>query len=473
MNDKLYTCFRCKKNIGRTVESCTVCLKDFHPKCTNSSCHRIFDKKNNLVPCTGPYEIYRLQPTGKKEFRRRRTMSAEYNDDELDDVLNQNKDNVNCIDSTEMESDQLKTRNDQNVSQTQVLLNPSIDQIDNQILSISSKVWSANNINNENMGDYIKRCIKNEVAELKSLVKAVIVKEIVKVTDTFKEELVELKNLIITMSTNKNQNLHPNTIHNNTYSAVAKTNVNKNIERIVIKPLSDQNGIDTLNQIKKNIDVVNLGIGVSKIVSRPTGKVIIDLDREIDKVTLTKEIESKLGDTFEVITHTKKLPKLKIVGLHKELIEMDDKVLINNLCKQNNLNKEQSSEQDKCNSSKNNGCSENNGNNNSIRIIKRYLTKNDYGTVLLEVNPSIHRQILNNNRIKIGWRNYKVFNYINIIRCFNCWGYNHFKNKCTKKKVCRICADNHDEKNCHNNLKKCVNCMEMKKKSKIEWSIDH
>ncbi|CAD6229613.1 GSCOCG00012116001-RA-CDS, partial [Cotesia congregata] len=71
-------------------------------------------------------------------------------------------------------------------------------------------------------------------------------------------------------------------------------------------------------------------------------------------------------------------------------------------------------------------------------------------------------------RVRWGWNKYKAYNYVNVIRCYKCWGFDHIANKCVKEQTCRLCAGNHHETSCECNLKKCVNCIEFVNTNGIE-----
>lgn len=154
---------------------------------------------------------------------------------------------------------------------------------------------------------------------------------------------------------------------------------------------------------------------------------------------MTNEIHDKLGGSVQVTSVIKKLLKLKVVGLDLNLIKMDEKVFLNNLTKQNNLSNLKGYK--------------------DTKIIKKYIKNNNSGSVILEFNPEIHKFILENTTVKLGWTNYKVFNYIDVARCFKCWGYHHKAIKCKKEVACRKCAGQHKESECTTGIKKCINCV--------------
>ncbi|KAH0535124.1 hypothetical protein KQX54_013775 [Cotesia glomerata] len=134
--------------------------------------------------------------------------------------------------------------------------------------------------------------------------------------------------------------------------------MDKSKECIVIMPKNEQCGEETVKSIRRNINVGDLGIGINKVRNGSNGKVIVELDKEIDESVIANEITEK------------------------DVIEMDDKVLTDNIVKQNKLVNLQGE--------------------NEIKIIKKYLKNKDSGTMILELHLDIHKLLLNNGRIKIG-----------------------------------------------------------------------
>lgn len=233
------------------------------------------------------------------------------------------------------------------------------------------------------------------------------------------------------------------------------------------------------------MDIVKHGIGVEKIITRTSGEVIIDLVKDKQQNNFTKDIETTLGNAYKVSTINNVLPKIKIVKLNKDILQMEENDFIKTLCKQNKLESSVNNPTFSNNSDINNQCNGSHSDNtdknvnknsihtNHIKVIKRYRTSEEFGTVIIAVSPKLHKQILKYNNVKFGWRNYRIYDHINVIRCYNCWGFNHYKYNCRREEICRICGENHNEKNCKNSVKKCVNRIKANRKLEIPYSVDH
>lgn len=69
-------------------------------------------------------------------------------------------------------------------------------------------------------------------------------------------------------------------------------------------------------------------------------------------------------------------------------------------------------------------------------------------------------QMMEEGRIKIGWKICKVQDYLGILRCYKCCGYYHFAKDCKKEETCGNCAGKHSTKKCGSDIQKYINCEE-------------
>jgi hypothetical protein len=58
-------------------------------------------------------------------------------------------------------------------------------------------------------------------------------------------------------------------------------------------------------------------------------------------------------------------------------------------------------------------------------------------------------------RIYIGWDSCRVYQHIDILRCFRCNQFGHMAIKCEGAVCCTDCAENHESKDCDSGVKKC------------------
>lgn len=441
MNTKVI-CSRCKSEIKRIVETCQICLKDFHPSCTKE--HKILNRDGKSVICEGNCELFNRTIIGNKTYRRSRKWDDPHDQEELEEektMTNRNKSNNNNDNNAKTKKNEMKCDDLSKV-------------IDDYMEKINDKIDKMHLENIKELKHHVKTCVSQELLTMEGSLKDVIKKEIENVKEAFISELQKISKIIQSSSTvisTKGNN------YRNQGNQDMSTNMEpkKSLERVVVIPTQKQESAITMSQLTNRVDIIGLGIGVNKMKTGIDGKIILEVEEEREKAILAKEIQEKLGDKYKVNVSNKKNPKVKIVGLEDSIVNSNGEIFINNLIKQNHIIL-------------------NNSNKDDVKLLKLFKNNKGIGTAILEVKPELHKKILTNTHVKIGWKNCKAFDYINAVRCFKCWGFNHFANKCTKGTTCRICAGNHKEAECQSLVKKCVNCVEWAKKHNLkDWQIDH
>lgn len=103
-----------------------------------------------------------------------------------------------------------------------------------------------------------------------------------------------------------------------------------------------------------------------------------------------------------------------------------------------------------------------------LRILKRGSrmkineeeSRRESGNIIVETDAETHKKLLNKGKVNLGWRKCKVYDFVSVLRCFKCWGFNHMAKHCRKEEICQHCAGNHKGNDCEAKRKKCINCME-------------
>jgi len=108
-------------------------------------------------------------------------------------------------------------------------------------------------------------------------------------------------------------------------------------------------------------------------------------------------------------------PKIKIINIGLEDMNLDDNELINTIKKQNKIDVV------------------------NMQIVKRIVKekrnnqserrRNEEGSIIMEVDEEMHELILKKAKLNVGWKKCPVFNHINVKRCFKCWRYYHIAKK--------------------------------------------
>lgn len=100
--------------------------------------------------------------------------------------------------------------------------------------------------------------------------------------------------------------------------------------------------------------------------------------------------------------------------------------------------------------------------------------RRDYFT-LIEVDGTTYETLIRKEKINIGWDRCRVYDAVNVQRCYKCSGFGHKASDCRNQKACPRCAECHDLKDCKAEPKdiKCINCKNAVEKLKINLDIRH
>ncbi|XP_011868774.1 PREDICTED: uncharacterized protein LOC105562496 [Vollenhovia emeryi] len=259
-----------------------------------------------------------------------------------------------------------------------------------------------------------------------------------------RQEIEQIKQAMSKM--NKIQSNESRSASKSYAEATIKTRKTENI--LIVKPKEKQESETTKNTVLEKVKINMLPIGVSRMTKGNKGTIIIGCESGKEVEQLKTSMEATIGKDFETIIPKQKQPKIKIIGIDQEEMERDDQSLIETIKIQNEL-AERSERL-------------------HLRILKRGLmekknegeSRREAGSLILETDVETHTKLLNKGKVNIGWRKCKVYDFVSVMRCFKCWGFNHMAKHCRKEETCQHCAGNHKGNDCRTKKKKCINCLE-------------
>lgn len=283
--------------------------------------------------------------------------------------------------------------------------------------------------------DELKKRISDQLMSLKNE----IMKEIQK-------QIVSLRKEFSGLQSQKNVNIM--------VDSYAKKVENSKKENIIVEPKIQQNSDETFKQVTSKIEVGKMGLRVDNVKKTQNGKLIISCDSKNVKSVLAEKLKNKIGKNYNIKMPSKKLLKIKIIDVMKEIMDIEEnEEIIEMIKRQNDIGKID---------------------NTKVDIIKKIKNKNKSGMVIIEVDPKTHKALLEKQKINLGWNKCRVYDHINVLRCYKCYGYHHLAKECKNETICRKCAGNHIEKDFINNSKKCVNCTRMVEEFKLKGiKTDH
>ncbi|KMQ86031.1 hypothetical protein RF55_15102 [Lasius niger] len=246
------------------------------------------------------------------------------------------------------------------------------------------------------------------------------------------------------------------------YNEVVKEKKKENV--IIVKPKEQQESEKTKKAIKQNIDIKNMPIGVSKMRKGGKGALILGCESEQELKQLKATVENKMGDKYQITEPKKIYLKVKILNVDEEEMKDEEDRVVNMIIKQNHLVEERSEFH--------------------MKILKKIIGKRNEnssvarkklgdGSLLIEVDDVTHEEMLRMERINVGWRKCRVVDYVNVKRCFNCWGFYHIARNCKRPITCSKCAGDHKDMDCKAKKEKCVNCMYKNKNYNLKINDEH
>lgn len=291
-------------------------------------------------------------------------------------------------------------------------------------------------------------------AVIKSVPKMVIIME------EMKKEMSEIKWMISKSAFVKEVGSAENRNSNTTMQIVnAKPKmlysdkVASNKEVIIVKPKESKTHTEIKKDLVQRIDPVALRTDISLGKNLKSGGVVLECnDNKVSASTIKDKIQKDLGSNYDISVPKRVYPKLKII-VPKE-VSSDKEELSNRIMVQNELRREVQ-----------------NFKFDIFHITKVY--NNAYFNILVEVDSESFKKLISKEAVNIGLYKCKIYEFIQIIKCYKCCGFNHFSKDCKENQTCPRCGNNHNEKDCQEESKRCINCVKANMKFNLTLDTNH
>ena len=237
-------------------------------------------------------------------------------------------------------------------------------------------------------------------------------------------------------------------INKPSYSSVI---CNSSHPAVIVKPKSAQENKQTKSDILRNFNPINSDINISKIKHIKDGGLLVSCQTTEETQKFKQIAQEKLSNQYDVRKLKGLHPRLRIVGLTDKL---DQDTICNLVVKQN---RELFSENSDC------------------KIIKIWPTKNNKNVfqAILQLNIPAYNKVIDNGYLLVGLDICTVY-AIEILRCFNCNGFNHSKGNCKNNLSCPKCSMKHNVDSCQAVKLKCSNCLVLSEKPRdSNINIEH
>lgn len=270
------------------------------------------------------------------------------------------------------------------------------------------------------------------------------VKEIVSKTD---KEISE--NKIVKQISGGSQGRHENVLKS--YSEVVQSQANKEV--LIVKPKEKKLHNEVKKDLINNVDPIALNVDVKMGRNLRDGGVILECINEGSINTVKDKIVKDLGNNYNVSVPKKINPKMKIVNV-PSVISKDKEELKRKIVNQNNIDSER-----------------NNFKMDIIHISNEY--RNRFN-ILIEVDLETYNKFMEMVEVNISLYKCKIFEFLNVRKCYKCCGFNHISKNCTaENQICPKCSGPHEQKNCQSNAKQCTNCLKANNKFNLNLDVNH
>lgn len=220
---------------------------------------------------------------------------------------------------------------------------------------------------------------------------------------------------------------------------------------VLIRPLEDgdkRSNVDIRNDLCKELRTTGSKVKIKGIRQMRKNGIIVEVDGNKD-VEMINGIKLD-GIGLKAEKPKKQRPLLMIYDIEKDMTK--DDILEDLILKNMDIDKNETQftvmrEQ--------------------IKIVHMFNIKNtDRSNALIETNATIYNKLINKNRIYIGWRTHRIKEYINVTRCYRCFGYGHAAKNCRlKSQLCEKCGEEgHVKEKCKEASPVCVNCKRNRRK---------
>lgn len=222
---------------------------------------------------------------------------------------------------------------------------------------------------------------------------------------------------------------------------------------LVVHPKkSDQPIGVTKSDILLKVNPVSTDIEFSSTHETRDGGLVIRCDNVDDTKKILDIASDKLGENYVVKPLSTINPRIRIVGLSQQF---DDESLLSYLCSQNKSVFFDDST-------------------SRVISVKPLKKNNKVFQAILQVDLGTYSRLICEGHVFVGYDYCRVFDAVEVTRCFKCCGFHHYADKCSKKDhICPRCAGPHKVSDCGSHSLKCINCSNSNDTRGSQYSVDH
>ncbi|CAL1672858.1 unnamed protein product [Lasius platythorax] len=280
-------CMQCRKEIKSITHECKLCIKSFHPSC--AKLHKVINAKDQLVPCKGQIEVITISTDNKEEDQTKK-----------------------CRRGDEAESARV-IKHDKHED----LLN-NRTEIMNKFSSVSEITKSMEKVMREEFKQLKQQLIVEVIDhQIKAVIKEIITEEVNKATQKLTDEIKYLKVKIEEMVKEKTSNDTKSNEKQTERGSISRSDKIKDSyaqtvrkskkNEIIVQPVREQGSESTEGTIKHNVNIMQLGASVERIIKGPKGRITLECEKAKDSEILKEALIEKLGTQYKIYEPNKNL----------------------------------------------------------------------------------------------------------------------------------------------------------------------
>lgn len=236
-----------------------------------------------------------------------------------------------------------------------------------------------------------------------------------------------------------------------TYASIA---VRSSQRSVIVKPRdTSQKSSKTKLDLVSGVDPVGSDIKIRSVKHIKNGGLVVGCSGSEDANKFVQLAEEKLSSSYDVHVLKKVLPRVRVAGISENL-PVD--VLREYILKQN---------EDVFR----------NGEDCQVLRVSAIKKNNKVYQAILQLSPVTYDRVLKAGSLIIGFDVCRVYDAVDLIRCFKCNGFNHTSSSCSGALACPRCGAGHEVKGCTVSDAElcCINCSRANEKSGKSFNTKH
>lgn len=184
------------------------------------------------------------------------------------------------------------------------------------------------------------------------------------------------------------------------YTSVTAAPTN-NSKVLVVKQKGQRKDVKQVKtDLQEKVNPEDLGIGVSMSRTTKDGGLILACGNEKQITDIQSEIQSKLGEKYEVEQPKIRDNRIKVVGLDESEYSVSEEDIVRRVIKQNDLDAQNK--------------------NFKLKILRKTNVINGRFNIIFEADSNTYSLLINRQKMNLGWSRCVVYSDYGIIRCYKC-----------------------------------------------------